>query len=105
MTKQRLENIENHVIQILNEDNNTRSNDNLLYLELLSRLGFDTDIKLSDYLVDSSYPNYNSVSRARRKAQEKFPELKPSKLMCSIIEMEQQEYIAYAIGGKQNGRV
>ena len=100
MTKCKLENIEYHVIQILSVNINSRSNDNLLYLELLSRLGFDTEIKLSDYLMDSNYPNYNSVSRARRKAQEKFPELKPSKLMCSIKEKELQEYIAYAIGGK-----
>lgn len=99
MTKQKLENVENCVIEILKDNKNTRSSDKLLYLEFLDRAGFDASVKLSDYLKDSNYPNFNSISRARRKAQEKFPELKPNKLMCSIIKDEERAYIDYAIGG------
>mgnify|MGYP003438212968 CR=1 FL=1 len=69
---------------IMIADHDTRNNDNLLYLRLLSALGKQQGIdymhmKLIEFfrqLPDMDVPTIETVSRLRQKVQQKYPNLK-----------------------------
>lgn len=72
--------VENMVLEILLWDEQARNSDDYLYFKLCQRL--DNSVlneKLGDVLLNFKgfdLPRYASVSRARRKLQAKYPELK-----------------------------
>lgn len=76
----KLKKIEEVVKEILTKNPVTRNSDNILYVWVLGAYNPDAlDVKLSEYLMcfnDLEVPRFESVSRCRRKLQEKFPELR-----------------------------
>ena len=90
---------ENLVRAILTGYEDTRSNDKLLYLRLLRAEGYNTKISLDEYLrCISGFPNYDSISRVRRKLQERFPELRPAKNEQIRRDEAENDFRAYARG-------
>ena len=86
--------IEKKVLNILENFPETRDDDKVLYYKYLDIYGYDTKIKLEDYLFNSKYPKYDSVSRCRRRVQSKRPDLLGTKTR-QRKECE-KEYIEYA---------
>lgn len=72
--------IEGIVIEILMADSNARNSDDYLYFKVCQRLDNAVlDVKLGDWLLGFNkydMPRFASVSRARRKVQAQFPELR-----------------------------
>lgn len=102
MTVEKLRNIENIVKTILEEKPETRGDDYLLYYEVMKKYNGDLlSLPFGGVLMhhdDLGVPNIKSVERARRKAQEKHPELLSEEKKKKRAE-EEQAYIEYAIGG------
>ena len=98
----RLKKIENVVEKVLELRKDSRENDDILYLctcEYFHR-GISS-MTLRDFLKTRNKigcPNFESVTRARRKVFEKRPELKPEKI-TKIREDMEEIYINYAING------
>ncbi len=73
--------LQNLIIEILTEVPETRNSDNLLYIETVDRIGNLMGIKnfsrraVKNILTMPEIPSYESISRCRRKIQEKMPEL------------------------------
>lgn len=86
MTQQKLQQLKSIVHEILTEDVRTRNSDSLLYLRVLERVAKDTECPVTPFSMTVSYflqnmkehgfPPFESVRRARQKAQREFPELK-----------------------------
>lgn len=80
----KLKRIETIVESILDAKEEARKNDDILYLYVCEHFNKNvSSMTLKDFLMirsDTSYPNYASVTRARRKVFEKRPELKPKKV-------------------------
>lgn len=82
----RLTNIAKLVKTILERSPETRDDDFLLWLKVLEKVAeynhipdFTKTMTLAEFLSIArftKFPLYHSVSRARRKAQEKFPDLR-----------------------------
>ena len=53
-----------------------RKNDNALIIGVLHRLGIDTSVPFDQLVMNLHRPNFESITRARRKVQEEFPERK-----------------------------
>lgn len=93
----RIKKYENLVHSILLRHPATRGDDKLLYYWVLSEEGYNVGISLYRYLLGTNnFPNYDSISRARRKLQAKYPELRPPKGDQIRREEAEQEYIEYA---------
>lgn len=93
----RIKRYENLVHSILLRHPATRGDDKLLYYWVLSEEGYNTGITLYSFLLGTgNFPNYDSISRARRKLQAKYPELRPPKGDQIRREEAEQEYIEYA---------
>ena len=96
----RLQKIEQVVEKVLEIRKDSRENDDILYLctcEYFHR-GISS-MTLRDFLKTrclTDCPNFESVTRARRKVFEKRPELKPEKI-TKIREDMEEVYIDYAI--------
>lgn len=97
-----LKNIECAVEEILDRKKEARENDDILYLCVCEY--FDRGVSsrsLKDFLQTRSNtgcPNFESVTRARRKVFEKRPELKPKKI-TKIREDMEKVFIDYALNG------
>lgn len=80
MKEKKLKKLENIVEKILEESEETRGSDDLLYLKVCEYYNVESSIvPLSIFLKlrkELSCPSYESVSRARRRAFEKRPEFK-----------------------------
>ena len=97
----RVSKYENLVHAILLDKVATRSDDKLLYYWVLHEEGFNTGISIDRFLLSASeYPNYDSITRCRRKLQEKYPELRPAKNEQIRREEAEQDFRAYARGEK-----
>lgn len=99
MTIEKLKKLEDVIKPILEEQPKTREDDFLLYAEVIHQydanlLGLPTGIFLLAH-KDFRVPNIKSVERARRKIQEKHPELASERSKKKRAE-EQAKYIAYA---------
>lgn len=99
MTVEKLKKLENVVKPILEEQPQTRNDDYLLYAVVIEKLN-DTLLALPTGLFlyrhkDFNVPNMKSVERARRKIQEKHPELASDRAKKKRAE-EQATYIAYS---------
>lgn len=96
-TKKNLQRLKGIVYEILKTDKRTRSSDSLLYLRVLERVAKDTespDMPFSmtvayflTHMQEHGYPPFESVRRARQKAQAEFPELKA----CDKVEEMRKE--------------
>lgn len=93
--------IESIVENILTEKPTTRSNDYLLYREMCSRLCPQAgDIPLTTALEHHKslgLPSLETVSRCRRKIQERNPDLRDP-ATAKVRAAEEQEYRDYARG-------
>lgn len=91
-----LHKIENEVRAILIKNTMARGNDRYLYLCYLREKGYDLDATLEAYLMSNEYPSYDTISRARRKAQERDEMLKPSEKVIEERKKLEQDFLKYA---------
>ena len=99
MTAEKLKKLENVIKPILEKYPQTREDDYLLYAEVINRynpelLGVSAEMFLVCH-SELNVPNIKSVERARRKLQEKYPELATERAKRKRAE-EQASYISYA---------
>ena len=70
-------NLEFTITHILNEIPFTRDSDEALYAQVLKKEGYDTEAitarQLLQEMANGIYPNWESVTRWRRRIQEKVP--------------------------------
>ena len=71
----RVSKYEDVVLSVLQEHRDSRGDDKILYYWVLKALGFDTQVSMARFLFNPFYPNWESITRVRRKLQEKHPEL------------------------------
>lgn len=92
--------IEELTKQTLFEREMSRSDDFRLYAGVLLRMGVDLNMTLNEFFgiaKKNDYPALESVSRARRKIFEQYPELQPLQTKLKREEKE-REYINYSRG-------
>ena len=92
--------IEELTMQTLQERPKSRSDDFRLYAGVLARMGVNLSMTLAEffgYAKQKDYPSLESVSRARRKIFENYPELQPLETKLKREEKE-REYIRYSRG-------
>ena len=98
----KLESVESVVANILNDVEETRKNDDILYLHVCEHYcdGISS-MSLGDFLTArkaTNCPNFETVRRTRQKVFEKRPELKPegvTEARESLIDI----FVDYAING------
>lgn len=89
---------------ILRADPKTRSNDNLLYIRLVDFLGRRDHVDyihmpmlvFYEQLPTLDVPTIETVSRLRRKAQQKHPELKATEAVENFRAEREEMFKAYA---------
>lgn len=94
----RVKKYENSVLFVLRRYEPARSDDKYLYFCVLREEHFNTGVSLEHFLLSDSYPNYDSITRIRRKLQEKYPELRPPKNEQKRREEAEEDFRAYARG-------
>ena len=94
----RVSKYENTVMYVLRRYPQTRADDKLLYFWVLREEGFRVGVSLEHFLLSDEFPNYDSITRVRRKLQEKYPELRPAKNEQIRREEAEQDFRAYARG-------
>ena len=100
MSTEKFKKLETVVMPILKDNPPTRSDDFLLYCEVLKQtvpnvLQLSTETFLCSH-KSLGVPSYESVSRVRRKIQANNPELVSDRAKQKR-EQEEQDYIKYAI--------
>lgn len=93
---ERLTKWEDLIERILEKYMAARSDDRVLYYWILRELGFDTGISLSFFLLSEGYPNFETVTRVRRKVQKKHPELLPPENTQVMRMGAEEDYKQYA---------
>lgn len=91
----RLKQMEQIVRPILEQHENTRGDDKMLYYWVLKSLGFDTSVPLSWFLFSSDFPNWESITRVRRRLQEENPELLPKENVKKGRRKAEKEFLDY----------
>lgn len=89
--------IEPLVEEALIKNEACRGDNFILYLEVLNKY-IDLNLSIKDVFLNHDLlgiPSLESITRARRKLQEKHPELK-NKIVAAIREKEEQDYINYS---------
>lgn len=95
----RISRYENIVLFVLRKYECARNDDKYLYYCVLREEHFNTDISLENFLLyNIAFPNYDSVTRVRRKLQEKYPELRPTKNEQIRREEAEEDFRRYARG-------
>lgn len=98
--KEEFETVEKAIEPILLNNPYTRADDMLLYLEYLRSIGAAGDLAavFSDrkYRIAYGIAPYESVSRVRRKLQERYECLKPSKDYIECRRKSENEFRKYA---------
>lgn len=92
------------VHEILQNDTESRNSNDVLYLRVLQRIGRDNGIDVGQMSVKSLFlntseiarPPYESVTRARRKLQKMYPELRASEQVEGYRAVLEEDYVAYA---------
>ena len=95
---QKLMKVEEIVEQILRKDEYARNNDVYLILKYVSRVyPYEIGKKFEEVMTNVSKKGFSfeSITRARRKIQNKYPELKNDKV-ANFRDKKQKEYIAYS---------
>ena len=100
--KNRLKNVEHVVERMLNTREDSRSNDDILYLYVCEYFNENVpSMTLEDFLTSrklTGCPTFETVRRTRQKVFEKRPELKPKKI-TELREDMIPIYVDYAING------
>lgn len=95
----RIKGIYGEVINILRDDPQTRSSDKALYVAWLTKHApAAIGAPFITTLYNSSLPSIESVGRARRKAQETYPELAADANVAAERELMEEEYKEFARG-------
>lgn len=96
----KIDNVENLVKQALIKNKSARDDDHLLYIEVvyiidpgLVNVNFMMNFKNARQL---GLPPFESVSRARRKLQEKYPELRATSKVENARKEKQMEFEEYS---------
>ena len=95
---QKLMKVEKIVEQILRKDEYARNNDVYLILKYVSRVyPYEIGKKFEEVMTNVSKKglSFESITRARRKIQNKYPELKNNKI-ANFRDKKQKDYIAYS---------
>ena len=95
---QKLMKVEEIVEQILIKDEYARNNDVYLILKYVSRVyPYEIGKKFEEVMTNVSKKGFSfeSITRARRKIQNKYPELKNNKI-ANFRDKKQKDYIAYS---------
>lgn len=98
MKKAKLKNLEKVVKEILENDELARKDDCYLILEVVRRIfPFEVGKTFANVMFNakSNGISFESITRARRKIQNKYPELKDEEV-SAIRNAEQEEYREYA---------
>jgi hypothetical protein len=92
----RISKYEEIVLPILMFDDMARGDDKRLYLSVLQKLGFDTSVSLYRFLTSPGFPNWESITRVRRKLQEQYPDLRPAENVQKSRELAEEDFLGYA---------
>lgn len=98
----RVNQLENAVLNCLVNDDRCKKDDFILYLSVIEAYGLDTTMSIHSALKNHSVlklPSFESVSRCRRKLQERDVSLKDDDT-AKMRERERQEYEDYAMSDK-----
>lgn len=98
----RVNQLENTVLNCLVNDDRCKKDDFILYLSVIEAYGLDTTMSIHSALKNHSLlklPSFESVSRCRRKLQERDVSLKDDDT-AKMRERERQEYEDYAMSDK-----
>ena len=97
----KLNKISNIVLRVLTEHEEARKDDFILVRYVLDELGvpsnFDMRTMLHNHVI-FGLPSFESITRARRKVQAEYPELKDAKAV-EIRAAEEEEYREFAHNG------
>lgn len=88
--------IEKRVRKILEDDAKARDDDNRLMVLYFQSVGYDADRSFREVMNDKSAPNRESVTRARRKLQEKYEHLRGTKYVRRLRAKREKEFREYA---------
>lgn len=92
----RLSRIQNTVNLILQNKPYTRNSDDILYLAVIESMSVNVHShSIADFFLNRSIsclPSFESVSRARRKAQELYPELRAVANVEAARELREEAY-------------
>lgn len=94
----KLRNLEKVVEEILRNDELSRKDDCYLILEVIRKMyPFEVGKTFADVMFNAKSKgiSFESITRARRKVQRKYPELKDEEV-AEIRNAEQEEYREYA---------
>ena len=98
------ESLENQVLHILQTNRDARADDMTLYAHYIAIKApyeyMETVFIDRDFRVKKMIAPYSTISRIRRKLQEKYPELKPSPEMIAKRKKREAVYRAYAKSNK-----
>lgn len=87
------------VKEVLEEDKHARESDNYLFLQVLGKILKDSQKKtIEQVLLDPELPKYESVSRARRKVQQKCPNLRSSMDVENYRKVKESVFREFAKG-------
>ena len=95
---QKLIKVEEVVEQILRQDKYSRNNDIYLILKYITKVyPYEVGKRFEEAMtkVRKKGLSFESITRARRKIQNKYPELKNDKV-ANFRDKKQKEYIAYS---------
>ena len=100
----RLKELSNRVKRILEDNENARNSDNVLYLYVLRSYGEEIGLDIDNMSVpmlllhcrDMGLPSLESMGRARRKVQELYPELKSKDDIQAMKEVQEETYKSFA---------
>lgn len=90
--------VEEVVERILRQDEYARNNDVYLILKYISRVyPYEVGKRFEEVMTNVSKKglSFESITRARRKIQNKYPELKNDKI-ANFRDKKQKDYIAYS---------
>lgn len=97
----RFKTVERAIKPVLENNKEARADDMWLYLYYIASEGY-TPLKIfSDrkYRIEHGLASYETVSRARRKLQAKYRELRPTPEEITERKKAEKEYKKYAKGG------
>ena len=100
----KIKKVEQKVLKVLEERPETRSDDFILIYYVYKEYLDISVFRFSSVMLhhnDLELPSFHSITRARRKIFEKFPELKPKKVTKFRAEKE-EEFKEYARQGWKN---
>ena len=99
--------VEELVEKVLREHTDSRDDNFILIYRVYREINEDLVLRelffqVMLYHKEYKLPSFESITRARRKLQNKYPELKPSKEVQEIRDKEEMDYFKYATDGYNN---